>query len=79
MAGINTYMIVMPFTKEYMRYVSKEYKEIITSALSKIPYEVHFIDFNDLNMFEDDEFADPEHLNEKGAHKFSEILNGILI
>ena len=79
MAKINAYLIIMPFSKEYSKYISREYRDIIQSALKKIPYDYNFIDFNDLSLFEDDEFADPEHLNERGATKFTSLLNEMLV
>ncbi len=51
------------------------FKEAIIEMLEKAAGEVHFIDFNESDYFDDMDFMDTDHLNLDGAMKFSYLLN----
>jgi hypothetical protein len=48
------------------------------NALNSVTGEADFWDFNDMDIFEPDDFLDSDHLNEKGAEKFTMVLKDIL-
>lgn len=70
-------MIAFPSTRFYEKYLLKEYKESYMSALNSIDGVAHFIDFNDLHMFDDKDFVDMDHLDKSGAIKISEVINNL--
>ena len=70
-------VIVTPFSMEYKSYILKEYKEILLHVLEMLPYRIEFMDMNDLDVFEPEDFLDMTHLNQKGAEKAADMLNKI--
>ncbi len=72
--NIRPIVVVTPFTKEYNRYVDLEMKNLLINMLSELPQEIDYVDFNNSDLFDDTDFIDTDHLNEKGAKKVSEIL-----
>ena len=66
---------ITPFTAAYNNLIHPEFKTAILEMLSKIPEDVHFIDFNESEYFDDKDFIDTDHLNAGGAGKFSYLLN----
>ena len=77
--GITPVVVIPPFTSAYNKYVESRYKEAIVEMLEKIDQEVHFVDFNDSDFFEDRDFVDTDHLNKVGANKLSSMLYQIFI
>ncbi len=77
--GITPVVVIPPFTSAYNKYVESRYKEAIVEMLEKIDQEVHFVDFNDSDLFEDRDFVDTDHLNKVGANKLSSMLYQIFI
>lgn len=76
---IKTYFFITPYTDEYMRFIDSRYKEDIVNALSDLPYPVEFFDMNDLSQeFDDGDFIDSDHLNLRGAHKATALLNAFI-
>lgn len=72
--GILPIVVITPFSRAYNRYVSKEMKEAVWEMLDAVPQEVHFVDFNDSDLFDDNDFTDTDHLNALGAAKTSGYL-----
>ena len=66
---------VTPFTQAYNNHINPIFKEAIIKMLEKATGEVHFIDFNESDYFDDMDFMDTDHLNLDGAMKFSYLLN----
>jgi len=75
--NVIAYLISFPSTRFYQKYLLKEYKESYISALNSIDGEIQFIDFNDLDMFDDKDFLDMDHLEKSGAIKVSEFINNL--
>lgn len=72
--SVKPVFIVPPFTKWYLDGVTKNQRNAILDLLSNIEQEVDYVDFNEYDLFDDTDFCDTDHLNEKGAKKFSTIL-----
>lgn len=75
--NVKVYMITFPSTRFYKKYLLKEFRDSYLTALNSINGEFEFIDFNDLDMFDDRDFIDMDHLDECGAIKVSEYLNNL--
>ena len=75
--NVIVYLISFPSTRFYQKYLLKEYKESYISALNSIDDKIQFIDFNDLDMFDDKDFLDMDHLEKSGAIKVSEFINNL--
>lgn len=76
---ITPVFLILPFTTYYNDYIDTQYKEDIVSLLEELPYQVEFLDMNDyLDMFDDSDFLDSEHLNLQGALKATELLKAYL-
>ena len=72
--GVKVCLIRSPQHKEYLgRRNEKQFQEIINSKFS----DVLFFDFNDFSLSNDD-YRDLEHLNYKGAKKFSLFFDSLL-
>ena len=71
-------MIITPFTPAYNKYIDERYKEAIMEMLDKVEGTIHYIDFNESDMFDNTDFMDTDHLNVQGANKVSMILNDML-
>ena len=76
---INPYIVITPFTKEYNKYISPKYKELILEAINNLPNNVVYLDMNDLDLFDSYDFVDTDHLNEKGAEKVSKYIVASLL
>ena len=68
-------VVVPPFTPIYQQYMQKEIRENLLHLLDEIPEEIHYVDFNQCDLFEPLDFMDTDHLSEKGAHKMSTLLS----
>lgn len=76
---IQPIVLVLPFTKEYMTFIRKEYKEILLHSLELLPYRIDFLDMNDLDIFDKEDFVDADHLSDCGALKATHIINDIFL
>lgn len=74
---IQPIVLILPFTKEYMAFIRKEYKEILLHSLEPLPYRIDFLDMNDLDIFDEEDFVDADHLSDCGALKATHIINDI--
>lgn len=77
--GIIPIFVIFPFTDWYNCYIDSGYKEDIYNLLEKIPVPVEFWDMNNYKeYFDDTDFLDTDHLNDKGAEKATVLLNEFL-
>ena len=78
---IRPIMCTFPVSECYSKYFSKklinEFNHYVSEALKKFP-ESGFIDGWKLKSFDDSDFYDVDHMNIKGAAKFSAILNNFI-
>lgn len=75
---IRTIFVIFPFTKYYNQYIDPEYKTDIYDALNELEQPVEFLDMNELDGFDDNDFLDADHMNYEGAVKASSLLNAFL-
>jgi hypothetical protein len=75
--NITIVIIAFPSTKYYNKYLDRKFKQSYLNALNRIEGLIHFIDLNDFDIYDDKDFIDMDHLNEKGAIKTSELINRI--
>ena len=74
--NIITVFAIFPFTGWYNQYIDAEYKNEIYNLLNSLPVPVEFWDMNDYTgVFDDSDFLDTDHLNDKGAEKASLLLD----
>lgn len=73
---IITVFVIFPFTGWYNQYIDAEYKNEIYNLLDSLPVPVEFWNMNDYaGVFDDSDFLDTDHLNDKGAKKASLLLD----
>ena len=72
--NITPIILYLPFSEEYRKYIMKEYKEITLKILNKMPYHIEYLDLNETDIFETQDFLDADHLNQKGAIKATNLL-----
>lgn len=68
-------VIAFPHTRFYKEYLSRDFKESYMSALDAIQGEIQLIDFNDTDLFTDEDFVDMDHLDKSGSIKISNLIN----
>ena len=80
--NVEPIVVVFPSTSYYNKYLIREYKDDFYNALNDIKKnhkQVKFIDLNNYNnLFDDSDFYDESHLNEKGAYKATKIINNLV-
>lgn len=69
---------ILPFSKEYLKYIDPSYKEAIIECLEKSPFNVEFIDMNEEPIWDESDMLDSDHLNEKGAAKATLLVDGLI-
>lgn len=78
---IEPIIVVFPSTKYYTKFVNKiyenEFYNIINGLYEK--YEIKLVDFTKIDMFEEDDFIDFDHMSESGAIKVTKYINKILV
>ena len=77
--NIKPYFFITPYSKLYMETIEPKYRQDIFSALDELEVPVEFIDMNYYaDIFNDEDFIDSDHLNLRGAHKATAVLNGYI-
>lgn len=78
--GVEPVIVVFPTTKYYRKFVNKTYETEFYKIIDGIKekYEVKLIDFSKMDIFEEDDFIDFDHMGESGAIKITHELNKIL-
>lgn len=72
--GIAPVFVIAPFSVEYTQHISNEMKDNIQEMLESVSEKIRFVDFNQFSCFEPTDFVDTDHLSQKGAEKFSNLL-----
>lgn len=76
--NIKPIVVVCPTSFYYREYFDKSNKKVtfynIINKLKRI-YDFQVIDYFESNLFDENDFWDYSHLNNKGAEKFTNILN----
>jgi len=77
---IRPIVAILPFSKEYLKYINPSYKEVLMTVLEELPDDIliDFIDMNEIDIFTDEDILDSNHVNHKGALKATKIMNGII-
>lgn len=76
--SVRVIFVIFPFTDYYNMYIDSMYKAEIYDLLDGFEYPVEFLDMNEFQMFDNQDFVDADHLNYQGAEKASRILNAFL-
>ncbi|SDG78082.1 hypothetical protein SAMN05216584_11216 [Selenomonas sp. WCT3] len=71
--GIEFYILNFPVSKLYHEVENRAFKEIYYDVMKVLEFPAVLLDFEDLE-FGDECFNDPDHLNDRGARKLTEIL-----
>ena len=71
---VNVYLIRSPFHKKYLGIQNElKFQEVLKTNFSDVP----FLDFKDFPL-QNEDYGDLDHLNYKGARKFSIFFNDLL-
>lgn len=75
--NVKPIVIVCPVSQYYSKYFSNRIKEEFYNIIEEIrkEYKFQLLDYFDCSLFKDEDFYDVSHLNDKGAEKFTHILN----
>ncbi len=78
--GVEPVIVVFPTTKYYSKFINKTYEDEFYKIIDGIKekYEVKLIDFSKMDIFEEDDFIDFDHIGESGAIKITHELDKIL-
>ncbi len=78
--SIKPIVIVCPVSKYYAKYFPQRLKNEFYAIINETSkeYDFQFIDYFNNDLFDDEDFYDVSHLNNKGAEKFTKILNEII-
>lgn len=76
--NIAPYIVIMPFSKEYLGYINPDYKKIQLEFFEKCPYQVDYLDLNETELFEVEDFLDHAHVNSRGAQKVTYIVEQLI-
>lgn len=78
MNQIRPIVVVMPFTKEYMKYTNPEYAgmvaDMVHNAAREAACPVAFYDLNRYDFWTEEDFIDTDHMSISGAEKVSIFL-----
>ncbi len=66
--------VLAPFTPSYSKNILPEMKDSIMDLFDAASGEIHFVDFNQSEYFDEHDFVDTDHLSETGAQKMSQML-----
>lgn len=72
--GVKLFLIRSP---QHSKYVFNQNEEILQEIIRTRYPKLHFLDFNNFSLL-NEEYSDLEHLNYKGAKKFSLFFNTLL-
>jgi hypothetical protein len=75
--SIKPIIVICPTTKLYQSFAPKRFKEEFYEIIDELKnnYDFQILDYFNSNEFEDNDFYDPSHINNKGAKKLSLLLN----
>lgn len=74
---IKLVLFTTPFTKYYVEGTAQEYKDLLYSRIEKLKevYNFEYLNFSNDSRFTKEDFSDYDHMNHKGARKFSVLVN----
>lgn len=74
---IKPILIVCPVSRYYADYFPNRLKNEFYNIINEIrtEYEFQLLDYFNSDLFKDEDFYDVSHLNDKGAEKFTKLLN----
>ncbi|AUN13091.1 hypothetical protein [Paraclostridium sordellii] len=78
--GVEPVIVVFPTTKYYSKFINKTYEDEFYKIIYGIKerYTVKLVDFSKMDIFEEDDFIDFDHMSEAGCIKITHELNKIL-
>lgn len=78
--GVEPVIVVFPATKYYSKFINETYKDEFYKIIDGIKekYTVKLVDFSKIDIFEEDDFIDFDHMSEAGCIKITHELNKIL-
>lgn len=75
---VDLYVVVPPATKYYRKYLNHKFKDMSYEVWNRVPYDFKILDLFDSKDFDESDFVDTDHLNDKGAVKFTNIINDLI-
>lgn len=78
--GIRLQVVVPPFSREYLEFLSNDMKEYFYQWLQKIDLMNDLMDYNisDYIFLDDCYFIDPDHLSDTGAMLFTKMIKEMI-
>lgn len=78
--NIQPIIVVFPSTKYYAKFINKIYENKFYNIISRLneKYVIKLVDFTKINIFEEDDFIDFDHMSEQGCKKITLLLGDIL-
>ncbi len=73
--GVIFVLLVFPFTNYYKNYLLPDFEQEYLSALTRMDQEICYLDLNKIDIYNNEDFEDTDHLGISGAIKTSLILN----
>lgn len=64
-----------PVSESYRRYIPQRQRQILDSVVATLPSAVEYRDYASDPRFGDSDFYDSDHLNTRGANRFSKLLS----
>ncbi len=77
----NVYIVDMPVYHGYLSYLNQDKLEKVTNSCKVLENDnenVRYINLRQDYRIEDSDFYDPDHLNHKGAKKYTQIINQLI-
>ncbi len=79
--GIKVILLGSPHYESYNNTINRRFideRDNLCEMIANTFDNVHFINYSELNLFSPDEYFDAMHLNEKGAKRFTSIIDSIM-
>ena len=72
--NIDVYIVNYPMSQSYLKYSDPNFRREYYNALNQITADAQLIDLAQMNVWNDYDFVDMDHLNDQGATKATGIL-----
>ena len=76
--GVEVYILCMPQTEDYLRHLLPEFQERYFAELDATEGTYQFLDFHEVDTFQDQDYLDQDHLGPQGAEKVTTFLKELL-
>lgn len=76
--GVRLYILAMPMTVWYSKYLNTSFEPLYYEALSKLSGKFRFLNMSSLCPFDDSKFIDQDHLNSEAASYLTDTLKDII-